>query len=55
MTAPLTHRGRVDQDLRWHFNASGASTAAWFAPKGWRIRHRRLEVYFGDPLQVAVR
>jgi hypothetical protein len=50
-----THRGRADQGANFHYNASGAFHDALVrTPKGWRIRHRRLEVYFGDPLQVII-
>jgi hypothetical protein len=48
-----THRGRADQGRNYHYNAPGAfhddlvRTAA-----GWRIQFRRLEVYFGDALQI---
>jgi len=47
------HRGRAASGLNFHFNASGAFHDALVrTEKGWRIRHRRLEVYFGDALQV---
>jgi len=50
-----THRGRADQGANFHYNASGAFHDALVrTPKGWRIQHRRLEVYFGDPLQVII-
>jgi hypothetical protein len=47
------HRGRAEAGLNFHYNASGAfhDTLVRTA-KGWRIRHRRLEVYFGDALQI---
>ncbi len=49
-----THRGRADKDMNVHFNASGAFHDHLVrTPKGWRIKFRRLEVYFGDPLQIA--
>jgi hypothetical protein len=36
------------------YNASGAFHDHLVRkPKGWRIKFRRLEVYFGDPLQIA--
>jgi hypothetical protein len=48
-----THRGRAEQGGDFHYNASGAFHDMLVrTPKGWRIGHRRLEVYFGDPLQV---
>jgi hypothetical protein len=48
-----THRGRADKGAQFHYNASGAFHDTLIrTPEGWRIRHRRLEVYFGDPLQV---
>jgi len=50
-----THRGRADQGANFHYNASGAFHDALVrTQKGWRIQHRRLEVYFGDPLQVIL-
>jgi hypothetical protein len=49
-----THRGRADQGLNVHYNAPGAFHDDLVrTPQGWRIRFRRLEVYFGDALQVA--
>jgi len=49
-----THRGRADQGQSWQYNAAGAfhDTLVRTA-RGWRIRHRRLEVYFGDQIPVA--
>jgi hypothetical protein len=47
------HRGRAEVGSNFHFNASGAFHDSLVrTPKGWRIRHRRLEVYFGDALQI---
>jgi len=49
-----THRGRADQGSSIHFNASGAFHDDLVrTPGGWRIQFRRLEIYFGDPLQIA--
>jgi hypothetical protein len=49
-----THRGRADQGWNVHYNASGAFHDDLVrTPKGWRIQFRRLEVYFGDPLEIA--
>ena len=49
-----THRGRADQGHNVHFNAPGAFHDELVrTAKGWRIRFRRLEVYFGDPLQIV--
>ena len=49
-----THRGRADQGMDVHYNASGAFHDDLVrTADGWRIRFRRLEVYFGDPLQIA--
>jgi len=49
-----THRGRAEQGWNVHFNAAGAFHDELVRmPNGWRIRSRRLELYFGDPLQVA--
>jgi hypothetical protein len=49
-----THRGRAEQGLNVHYNAPGAFHDQLVrTPKGWRIRFRRLEVYFGDALQIA--
>jgi hypothetical protein len=49
-----THRGRTDQGWNVHYNASGAFHDDLVrTSKGWRIQFRRLEVYFGDPLQIA--
>jgi hypothetical protein len=49
-----THRGRADQGSDIHYNAAGAFHDDLIrTPKGWRILLRRLEVYFGDPLQIA--
>ena len=49
-----THRGRADQGADIHYNASGAFHDELVrTADGWRIQFRRLEVYFGDPLQIA--
>ena len=49
-----THRGRADQGMDIHYNASGAFHDDLIRTgDGWRIQFRRLEVYFGDPLQIA--
>ena len=49
-----THRGRADQGANIHYNAAGAFHDDLVrTDKGWRIQFRRLEVYFGDPLQIA--
>ena len=49
-----THRGRADQGANIHYNAAGAFHDDLVrTDQGWRIRFRRLEVYFGDPLQIA--
>jgi hypothetical protein len=49
-----THRGRADQGMDIHYNASGAFHDDLVrTADGWRIHFRRLEVYFGDPLQIA--
>jgi len=49
-----THRGRASQGLDVHYNASGAFHDDLVrTADGWRIQFRRLEVYFGDPLQIA--
>jgi hypothetical protein len=49
-----THRGRADLGSNFHFNASGAFHDILVRTgKGWRIQHRRLEVYFGDALQIT--
>jgi hypothetical protein len=49
-----THRGRADQGWNVHYNATGAFHDDLVrTPKGWRIQFRRLEVYFGDPLEIA--
>ncbi len=50
-----THRTKPSQgDV--HFNASGAFHDGLVrTERGWRIRHRRLEVYFADPLQVVAK
>jgi hypothetical protein len=49
-----THRGRADQGSDIHYNAAGAFHDELIrTPRGWRILLRRLEVYFGDPLQVV--
>jgi len=37
-----------------HYNATGAFHDDLVrTPKGWRIQFMRLEVYFGDPLEIA--
>jgi hypothetical protein len=49
-----THRGKKENDFDVHYNASGAFHDELVrTPDGWRIQFRRLEVYFGDPLQIA--
>jgi hypothetical protein len=49
-----THRGRADRGMDIHYNASGAFHDDLVrTADGWRIQFRRLEVYFGDPLQIA--
>jgi hypothetical protein len=49
-----THRGRPEQGLNVHYNSPGAFHDQLVrTPKGWRVRFRRLEVYFGDALQIA--
>jgi SnoaL-like domain len=49
-----THRGRPERGLNVHYNSPGAFYDQLVrTPKGWRIRFRRLEVYFGDALQIA--
>jgi SnoaL-like domain len=49
-----THRGRADQGLNIHYNAPGAFHDKLVrTSRGWRIEFRRLEVYFGDALQVV--
>jgi hypothetical protein len=49
-----THRGRADRGMDIHYNASGAFHDDLVrTADGWRILFRRLEVYFGDPLQIA--
>jgi hypothetical protein len=49
-----THRGRAELGFNVHYNAPGAFHDELVrTAKGWRISHRRLEVYFGDALQIA--
>ena len=49
-----THRGKKENDYNVHYNASGAfHDELVHTPEGWRIQFRRLEVYFGDRLQIA--
>ena len=49
-----THRGRAEQGLNVHYNAPGAFHDQLLRTRqGWRIQFRRLEVYFGDALQVV--
>ncbi len=49
-----THRGKADKKMNVHYNAPGAFHDQLVrTPKGWRIKARRLQVYFGDPLQIA--
>jgi hypothetical protein len=49
-----THRGRTEKGMNVHYNASGAFHDELVrTDRGWRIQFRRLEVYFGDPLQIA--
>jgi hypothetical protein len=49
-----THRGCADQGMDIHYNASGAFHDDLVrTADGWRILFRRLEVDFGDPLQIA--
>jgi hypothetical protein len=50
-----THRGHPGRGFNVHFNASGAFHDVLVrTEKGWRIKHRSLEVYFADPLMVGV-
>jgi hypothetical protein len=47
-----THRGRSSW-VNCHFNAAGAfHDELVHSEQGWRIRYRRLEVYFADALPV---
>jgi SnoaL-like domain len=49
-----SHRGRPDRGFNVHYNVSGAFHDEMVRTlKGWRIRFRRLEVYFGDALQIG--
>jgi hypothetical protein len=49
-----THRAGKAEAPPYHFNASGAFHDALVrTPQGWRISHRRLEVYFGDKLAIV--
>jgi hypothetical protein len=49
-----THRGRPGKAGDVHYNAARAFHDELVrTPRGWRIRARRLEVYFGDPLAIA--
>jgi hypothetical protein len=44
-----THRGKKSENLNIHYNAAGAFHDRLVrTPKGWRIKERRLEVYFGN-------
>ena len=44
----------ADQGWNVHYNATGAFHDDLVrTPKGWRIQFRRLEVYLGDPLEIA--
>jgi hypothetical protein len=48
------HRSRADQGAGIHYNAAGAFHDDLVrTDKSWRIAFRKLEVYFGDPLQIA--
>lgn len=50
-----THRSKQEQVTATHFNAAGAFVDQLVrTADGWRIRFRKLEVYFGDPLAVVV-
>ncbi|BEU27498.1 nuclear transport factor 2 family protein [Paraburkholderia sp. 22B1P] len=50
-----THRSRNGDAPPVHFNAAGAFVDELIRTgDGWRIRHRRLVLYFADPLQIAV-
>jgi|SRR6187402_309213 len=50
-----THRNKPGQAQDVHYNAVGAFHDELVrTPQGWRIAARRLEVYFGDPLAVAL-
>ena len=49
-----THRAGRGEAPPYHFNASGAFHDGLIrTPQGWRISHRRLEVYFGDKLAIV--
>jgi len=49
-----THRSHAGEGAQVHFNAAGAFVDDLVrTSKGWRIKFRRLELYFGDPLQVV--
>jgi hypothetical protein len=49
-----THRSRPEQTPAVHFNAAGAFVDDLVRTEaGWRIKFRRLELYFGDPLAVV--
>ncbi|PYE23136.1 SnoaL-like protein [Paraburkholderia silvatlantica] len=49
-----THRSKAGQAVVTHFNAAGAFVDDLVRTAGgWRIRFRRLELYFADPLQVV--
>jgi hypothetical protein len=49
-----THRGKAENNFNVHYNAAGVFHDQLVrTPDGWRIKFRRLEVYFGDPLEVA--
>src|ERR1700737_1082645 len=49
-----TPRGKADNNFNVHYNAAGAFHDELVrTPDGWRIKFRRLEVYFGDPLEIA--
>jgi hypothetical protein len=49
-----THRGKKENDFNVHYNASGAFHDQLIrTSEGWRIQVRRLQIYFGDPLQIA--
>ena len=49
-----TYRGKKENDFNVHYNASGAFHDQLIrTSEGWRIQVRRLQIYFGDPLQIA--
>ncbi len=49
-----THRSRGDTGTNVHYNAAGAFHDDLVKTEaGWRIKFRRLELYFADPIQIA--